>query len=39
MLEPNKKHELEIELPIKYGQWCSRKTYFDYQDVIIGTKI
>lgn len=39
LIDLYKKHGLKIELPIKYGQWCGRKTYFDYQDVIIGTKI
>lgn len=31
-------NNLMISEPIKYGSWCGRKTFVDYQDIIIGTK-
>ncbi len=39
LIDLYKKYGLEIELPVKYGQWSGRKAYFDYQDVIIAKKI
>ena len=33
------KHHLNIELPIRYGNWCGRKDAFDFQDVVIATKV
>ena len=32
------KSGLEIDEPIRYGNWCERKTFLSYQDLIIATK-
>ena len=31
-------NNLAITKPINYGSWCGRDIFFDYQDVVIGTK-
>ena len=38
LLEKIEKAGLKME-EIKYGQWCGRKNYFDYQDLLICRKI
>lgn len=29
---------LKIDEPIRYGSWCGRSDFFDYQDVVVATK-
>lgn len=38
LLEKLDKAGLKID-DIKYGQWCNRDTYFDYQDLLICSKV
>ncbi len=37
LLEKLEKADLALET-IKYGQWCGRESYFDYQDLLICSK-
>lgn len=38
ILDLYRRHGLKVETPLKYGQWSGRKSFFDYQDVIIAKK-
>jgi ubiquinone/menaquinone biosynthesis C-methylase UbiE len=33
-----KRYGLEIEEPIRYGSWCGRREYLDYQDIVVASK-
>jgi ubiquinone/menaquinone biosynthesis C-methylase UbiE len=33
------RYGLEIEEPIRYGSWCGRREYLDYQDIVIASKL
>jgi ubiquinone/menaquinone biosynthesis C-methylase UbiE len=33
-----KQYRLEIEEPIRYGSWCGRRGYLDYQDIVVASK-
>jgi SAM-dependent methyltransferase len=34
-----KKNGLAIEEPIHYGNWCQRKSFLSFQDIIVATKV
>jgi len=31
-------NQMKILEPIHYGSWCGRKTFFNYQDIVIARK-
>ena len=33
-----RKYNLEVTIPIKYGNWCGRDNYLSFQDIIIVLK-